>query len=40
MYPSRPPWVAPEAIAELRIHPSMRQRIIRYLDGNTDPYLG
>ena len=37
---SEPQWVAPDAILDLRMHPSMRQRIQHYLDSRQRPYLG
>jgi 8-oxo-dGTP pyrophosphatase MutT (NUDIX family) len=37
---SEPQWVAPAAIPDLPMHPSMRQRIQRYLDRRSQPYLG
>ncbi len=37
---SEPQWVSPEAIPDLRMHPSMRQRIQHYLDRRPVPYLG
>jgi 8-oxo-dGTP pyrophosphatase MutT (NUDIX family) len=33
-------WVAPEALDELSIHPSMRLRIDHALQGRVDPYIG
>jgi 8-oxo-dGTP pyrophosphatase MutT (NUDIX family) len=33
-------WVPPDAIQDLPIHPSMRQRIQHYLDKRPEPYLG
>ena len=37
---SEPQWVSPAAIPDLKMHPSMRQRIQHYLDKRPDPYLG
>lgn len=37
---SEPQWVARESIHGLQMHPSMRQRIQRYLDERPQPYLG
>jgi len=37
---SEPQWVHPDAIQDLQIHPSMRQRIQHYLDKRPEPYLG
>jgi 8-oxo-dGTP pyrophosphatase MutT (NUDIX family) len=37
---SEPRWVPPEVIQSLPIHPSMRQRIDRYLGELPGPYLG
>jgi 8-oxo-dGTP pyrophosphatase MutT (NUDIX family) len=37
---SEPQWVSPAAISGLQMHPSMRQRIQRYLDRRPEPYLG
>jgi ADP-ribose pyrophosphatase YjhB (NUDIX family) len=33
-------WVNPADISNLRIHPSMRQRIEHYLQRRSEPYLG
>ncbi len=33
-------WVDPDQIDKLAMHPSMRQRIRQYLDGQAQPYLG
>ena len=33
-------WVAPDQLAELEIHDTMRKRIQHYLDGREQPYLG
>jgi ADP-ribose pyrophosphatase YjhB (NUDIX family) len=33
-------WVSPAVIPSLQMHPSMRQRIQRYLDKQPEPYLG
>ena len=33
-------WSEPTAVADMRMHPSMRQRIQHYLDGRAQPYLG
>jgi 8-oxo-dGTP pyrophosphatase MutT (NUDIX family) len=33
-------WSDPAAVAGMRMHPSMRQRIEHYLEGRTEPYLG
>jgi 8-oxo-dGTP pyrophosphatase MutT (NUDIX family) len=33
-------WVTPATAASLQMHPSMRQRIERYLDKRPEPYLG
>ena len=37
---SEPQWVSPAAIPDLRMHPSMRQRIQHYLDKRSGPWLG
>jgi hypothetical protein len=37
---AEPQWVAPTAIPDLPMHPSMRQRIQHYLDRRDQPYLG
>jgi ADP-ribose pyrophosphatase YjhB (NUDIX family) len=37
---SEPQWVSPTAVPSLQMHPSMRQRIQRYLDKRPEPYLG
>lgn len=37
---SEPRWVPPEAVESLQMHPSMRQRIDRYLAELPGPYLG
>jgi ADP-ribose pyrophosphatase YjhB (NUDIX family) len=37
---SEPQCVAPVVVPGLQMHPSMRQRIQRYLDGRPEPYLG
>jgi ADP-ribose pyrophosphatase YjhB (NUDIX family) len=37
---SEPQWVSPAAVPSLQMHPSMRQRIQRYLDKRPVPYLG
>jgi 8-oxo-dGTP pyrophosphatase MutT (NUDIX family) len=37
---SEPHWVAPTKAVTLPMHPSMRKRIQRYLDGLPEPYLG
>ena len=37
---SEPQWVSPAVIPSLQMHPSMRQRIQRYLDKQPGPYLG
>ena len=37
---SEPHWVAPTTAITLRMHPSMRQRIQRYVDRIEEPYLG
>jgi 8-oxo-dGTP pyrophosphatase MutT (NUDIX family) len=37
---SEPHWIPPEAIENLQMHPSMRQRIDRYLSELPEPYLG
>jgi ADP-ribose pyrophosphatase YjhB (NUDIX family) len=37
---SEPQWISPAAIPDLRMHPSMRQRVQHYLDKRPDPYLG
>jgi hypothetical protein len=37
---SEPQWVSPTVIPSLQMHPSMRQRIERYLDKRPEPYLG
>jgi ADP-ribose pyrophosphatase YjhB (NUDIX family) len=37
---SEPQWVTPEVIPNLRMHPSMRQRIQHYLDRRPEPHLG
>jgi 8-oxo-dGTP pyrophosphatase MutT (NUDIX family) len=37
---SEPQWVSPEAMADLPMHPSMRQRIQHYLEERPEPYLG
>src|SRR5215813_6351169 len=37
---SEPQWVAPTAVPDLKMHPSMRQRIEHYLDKRSQPYLG
>ena len=36
---SDPQWVSPAAVPNLRMHPSMRQRINHYLDKRPEPYL-
>lgn len=33
-------WVAPEKLDGLNIHPSMRLRIDRYLEGDSEPFIG
>jgi ADP-ribose pyrophosphatase YjhB (NUDIX family) len=33
-------FVNPSELGRLRIHPSMRKRIDRYLEGRAEPYLG
>jgi ADP-ribose pyrophosphatase YjhB (NUDIX family) len=33
-------WVAPVELAELAMHPSMRQRVEHYLEGRVQPYIG
>jgi ADP-ribose pyrophosphatase YjhB (NUDIX family) len=35
-----PQWVSPAAVRRLQMHPSMRQRIQRYLDKQAESYLG
>ena len=37
---SEPQWVPPTVVPNLQMHPSMRQRIQRYLDKRSQPYLG
>ena len=37
---AEPQWVPPDAVADLQMHPSMRQRIQHYLDKRPEPYLG
>jgi 8-oxo-dGTP pyrophosphatase MutT (NUDIX family) len=37
---AEPHWVAPKAISDLNMHPSMRHRIQHYLDHRAQPYLG
>ncbi len=37
---SQPQWVSPASVANLPMHPSMRQRIQHYLDKRPEPYLG
>jgi hypothetical protein len=37
---SEPHWVSHATAATLSMHPSMRQRIQRYLDKRPKPYLG
>jgi 8-oxo-dGTP pyrophosphatase MutT (NUDIX family) len=37
---SEPHWIPPEVIQSLQMHPSMRQRIDRYLSELPEPYLG
>ena len=37
---SEPHWVPPAVVQDLQMHPSMRQRIDRYLDKLPGPYLG
>ena len=37
---SEPQWVPPDAVPDLPMHPSMRQRIQHYLDKRPNPYLG
>jgi 8-oxo-dGTP pyrophosphatase MutT (NUDIX family) len=37
---SEPQWVSRDKVLGLAMHPSMRQRISRYLDGHELPYLG
>ena len=37
---SEPQWVSPAVIPSWQMHPSMRQRIQRYLDKQPGPYLG
>jgi 8-oxo-dGTP pyrophosphatase MutT (NUDIX family) len=37
---SEPQWVSRDKVLSLPMHPSMRQRISRYLDGQHHPYLG
>ena len=33
-------WVAPDELAGLTMHPSMRQRVAHYLEGRDTPYIG
>src|SRR3954468_12443710 len=33
-------WVAPGGLAELKMHPSMRQRVAHYLEDRETPYIG
>jgi ADP-ribose pyrophosphatase YjhB (NUDIX family) len=33
-------WVDPASVTELRMHPSMRQRIEHFAAGRAEPYLG
>jgi 8-oxo-dGTP pyrophosphatase MutT (NUDIX family) len=37
---AEPQWVSPTALPGLPMHPSMRQRILHYLDHRGQPYLG
>ncbi len=37
---SEPQWVSAATAATLQMHPSMRQRLQRYLDKFPEPYLG
>jgi 8-oxo-dGTP pyrophosphatase MutT (NUDIX family) len=37
---AEPQWVSRDVVSGLRMHPSMRQRIQRYLDQRPQPYLG
>jgi 8-oxo-dGTP pyrophosphatase MutT (NUDIX family) len=37
---SEPRWVSPIEVPSLQMHPSMRQRIQRYMDKRLEPYLG
>jgi len=37
---SEPQWVPPDAVPDLPMHPSMRQRIQHYFDKRPEPYLG
>jgi 8-oxo-dGTP pyrophosphatase MutT (NUDIX family) len=37
---SQPHWIEPKTAVTLVMHPSMRQRIQRYLEGLPEPYLG
>jgi len=37
---SEPQWVPPDAVPDLQMHPSMRQRIQHYFDKRPEPYLG
>jgi len=33
-------WAAPADIVDMRMHPSMRQRIEHFIEGRSQPYLG
>jgi 8-oxo-dGTP pyrophosphatase MutT (NUDIX family) len=33
-------WAAPDELAELTMHPSMRQRVGHYLEDRDRPYIG
>jgi hypothetical protein len=35
-----PQWVAVDVISGLAMHPSMRQRLLHFLDKRPNPYLG
>jgi len=37
---TEPQWISPQAIPDLKMHPSMRQRIQHYLDRLPQTYLG
>ncbi|HEY8524242.1 MAG TPA: NUDIX domain-containing protein [Acidimicrobiales bacterium] len=33
-------WIDPRQVADLQMHPSMRQRIEHFVEGRAEPYLG
>ena len=37
---AEPQWVRADAVPGLVMHPSMRQRVQRYLDRRSEPYIG